>query len=239
MCLKPCWPSAAQLRHRNRARAWRRRLWWMPSWRWRGCGIGGWAPGGAAPAAGGPRAALRHAGQLGAALAVLLWNVATGRAGQRGVHAHGDAPGCSSRRVLWSNVLDLIAQRPGWAGAGGSWTTRTTSPCFRAGAFARCSTTRTTCRCSWRWSWACPRRLLLCAALAWPGARAPGRDPGSRGSWPGAFCCWWACTACWSFRSGMGRSSWSRRLGRGAGRCLRGLPGFGDPYEQKRPLAHY
>ena len=39
----------------------------------------------------------------------------------------GDAPGCTSRRVLWSNVLHLIAQKP-WLGWGwGSWTMRITT----------------------------------------------------------------------------------------------------------------
>ena len=45
---------------------------------------------------------------------------------RRLVRPFGDAPGCTSRRVLWSNVLHLIAQKP-WLGWGwGSWTMRIT-----------------------------------------------------------------------------------------------------------------
>lgn len=66
-----------------------------------------------------------------------------------------EEPGCTSRRVLWANVLHLIAQKP-WVGWGwGSWTTRTTSPCSRASGFVCCWTTPTTCPCTLRWSWAC------------------------------------------------------------------------------------
>ena len=62
----------------------------------------------------------------------------------------GDAPGCSSRSVLWSNVLYLIAQRP-WLGWGwGSWTMPTTSRCFGESGFVCCSTMHTICHCTWQ-----------------------------------------------------------------------------------------
>lgn len=65
---------------------------------------------------------------------------------------------CQSRRVLWANVLHLIAQKPwfGWGWA--SWITRTLLPCTPARGFATFWTTPTTCLCTLRSNWGC--RLL-------------------------------------------------------------------------------
>ena len=93
-----------------------------------------------------------------------------------GLHSGGlfgrlaEAPGCSSRKMLWSNVLTLIAQKP-WLGWGwGELDYAHFITCTPGRAFAKSWTTRTTCRCIWRWSWAFrpPWRF----AAAWAGGVA-------------------------------------------------------------------
>lgn len=141
----------------------------------------------------------------------------------------GDAPGCTSRRVLWSNVLHLIAQKP-WLGWGwGELDYAHYMTLFPGERFCVLLDNAHNLPLHLAVELGVPVAALLCfAVLAWVWKARPWSetDPARQLAW--GILALVGCTACWSFRSGMARSRSSRC---GPWRCFGAGVGWMQPYK--------